>query len=57
MRSNPSSKSSSPIAQLETHTFEDAGGIPNSRLPVLLYHDLQGAGEADECEELFARNG
>jgi uncharacterized protein YjlB len=57
MRSNPSSKSSSPIAQLETHTFEDAGGIPKSRLPVLLYHDVQGAGEADECEELFARNG
>jgi uncharacterized protein YjlB len=45
------------MAQVETHTFEDAGGIPNSRLPVLVYHDVQGAREADECKELFARNG
>jgi uncharacterized protein YjlB len=41
----------------ETHRFEDAGGIPNSRLPVLVYHDVEAAGAADECEELFARNG
>jgi uncharacterized protein YjlB len=45
------------MAQVETHTFEDAGGIPNSRLPVLVYHNVQGARETDECEELFARNG
>jgi uncharacterized protein YjlB len=41
----------------ETHSFEDAGGIPNSRLPVLVYHDVDGAGAPRECEELFARNG
>jgi uncharacterized protein YjlB len=41
----------------ETHRFEDAGGIPNSRLPVLVYHDVEAAGAAHECEELFARNG
>ena len=36
----------------ETYVFEDDGGIPNSRLPVLVYHDV-----ADVGEELFARNG
>ena len=41
----------------ETHEFQDAGGIPNSPLPVLVYHDVEGAGDAGECEELFARNG
>jgi len=41
----------------ETHTFPDAGGIPNSRLPVLVYHDVDGATDANECEELFRRNG
>jgi uncharacterized protein YjlB len=45
------------MTQVETHSFEDAGGIPNSRLPVLVYHDVEGAREADECEKLFARNG
>jgi uncharacterized protein YjlB len=32
-------------------------GIPNSRLPVLVYHDVDAARDASECEELFARNG
>lgn len=41
----------------ETHRFEDAGGIPNSPLPVLVYHGVDGAGGASECQELFARNG
>ena len=41
----------------ETHRFEDGGGIPNSRLPVLVYHDVQAAGAPHECEELFAANG
>jgi uncharacterized protein YjlB len=44
------------MTQVETHTFEDAGGIPNSRLPVLLYHEVDGAREADDCKKLFARN-
>jgi uncharacterized protein YjlB len=45
------------MTQPETHDFEDAGGIPNSRLPVLVYHDVDGARGADECTDLFARNG
>src|SRR3982750_2731161 len=40
----------------ETYSFEDAGGIPNSRLAVLVYHGVEGAREPGECEELFARN-
>jgi uncharacterized protein YjlB len=45
------------MTQPETYTFEDAGGIPNSRLPVLVYHQVEGAGSASTCEKLFARNG
>ncbi len=41
----------------ETHFFEDDGGIPNSRLPVLVYHDVEAAHAASSCEELFATNG
>jgi uncharacterized protein YjlB len=41
----------------ETHRFEDDGAIPNSRLPVLVYHDVPAARGAAECAELFARNG
>jgi uncharacterized protein YjlB len=41
----------------EMHRFEEAGGIPNSRLPVLVYHDVENAHAPRECEELFAGNG
>ena len=41
----------------ETHSFEDAGAFPNSRLPVLVYHDVEGARAPRDCEGLFARNG
>jgi uncharacterized protein YjlB len=41
----------------ETHLFEDDGGIPNSRLPVLIYHELDAAHEAAACERLFDSNG
>jgi uncharacterized protein YjlB len=41
----------------ETHRFEDAGAIPNSRLPVLVYHSVEGAGTAQDCAGMFARNG
>ena len=41
----------------ETRVFEDDGAIPNSRLPVLAYHDVAEAREAADCEALFARNG
>jgi uncharacterized protein YjlB len=41
----------------ETHFFEDDGGIPNSRLPVLIYHGIDAAHDAGRCEELLASNG
>ncbi|HJZ61650.1 MAG TPA: cupin domain-containing protein [Miltoncostaeaceae bacterium] len=40
-----------------THRFADAGGIPNSPLPVLIYQGVEAAGTARGCQELFARNG
>ena len=40
----------------ETHFFEDDGAIPNSRLPVLIYHEVEAAHDVDVCEELFASN-
>jgi len=39
------------------YTFDDDGGIPNSVLPVLLYHDISGATSAPDCERMFAQNG
>jgi uncharacterized protein YjlB len=38
----------------ERHLFEDDGAIPNSRLPVLVYHDVKAAHEPSSCEALFA---
>ena len=43
--------------QFETHAFEDDGGIPNSVLPVLVYHDVPDARSPDACERLFAQHG
>lgn len=43
---------------VETHTFDDDGGIPNSPLPVLVYHDALGADAvAAAYEDLFAGHG
>ena len=44
------------MARPDTHSFEDAGGIPNSRLPMLVYHQVAEAGDGNRCKELFARN-
>ena len=41
----------------ETHRFDDDGAIPNSALPVLVYHDVEEAHSTRGCAELFARNG
>ncbi|HEY3193468.1 MAG TPA: cupin domain-containing protein [Solirubrobacterales bacterium] len=41
----------------ETHFFQDNGAIPNSRLPVLIYHAVEALDDADGCEELFDANG
>jgi uncharacterized protein YjlB len=42
---------------VETYRFEDDGGIPNSPLPVLVFHDVEAAHDASTCEALFARHG
>jgi uncharacterized protein YjlB len=42
----------------ETHHFADDGAIPNSPLPVLVYHDVEAvAAGAASCEALFHGNG
>jgi len=35
----------------ESHTFEHGGGIPNSRLPVLVRHGVEGARGPQDCIE------
>jgi uncharacterized protein YjlB len=45
------------MIRAQTHHLDDDGGIPNSRLPVLVYHEIDGARAAQACAELFARNG
>ena len=42
---------------VETYVFDDDGAIPNSRLPVLVHHEIEAATEAPSCERLFAENG
>lgn len=42
---------------VESFTFTDDGRIPNSRLPVLYYRDIEPAGDAARCERLFAEHG
>lgn len=37
-------------------SFEDDGAIPNSPLPVLVYHDVPEATDAGRCVRLFADN-
>jgi uncharacterized protein YjlB len=43
--------------QPETLRFEDDGAIPNSSLPVLVYHGIEAAAEPAACERLFAQHG
>ena len=45
------------MAAPELHRFDDGGGIPNSRLPVLVYHGVGATGDPGSCMDLFARNG
>jgi uncharacterized protein YjlB len=42
---------------VETHHFEDDGGIPNSPLPVLVYRGVEALRDARSCEALFASHG
>jgi uncharacterized protein YjlB len=41
---------------VKTYSFDDDGGIPNSPLPVLIYHGVEAAHRADDCEAAFASN-
>ena len=41
----------------ETHRFADDGAIPNSPLPVLVYHGVEAAADPGTCEALFGANG
>lgn len=41
----------------EARRLDDAGGIPNSRLPVLLFRGVDAVRAPRACAELFARNG
>ncbi len=41
----------------ETATFTGDGSIPNSRLPVLIYRDLDLAQDPSRAERAFAANG
>jgi uncharacterized protein YjlB len=41
----------------EAHVLDDGGGIPNSRLPVLVYRGVEGVRDAGGCAHIFARNG
>ena len=45
------------MTRVEEHRFDDAGGIPNSRLPVLVHHGVAAARSARDCVDLFARHG
>ena len=45
------------VTEPETHQLHDGGGIPNSRLPVLVYRGVAGARDAGECVALFATHG
>lgn len=41
----------------DAHPLDDAGAIPNSRLPVLVYRGVEAARSPRGCAELFAANG
>jgi uncharacterized protein YjlB len=43
--------------KLESHSFEDDGGIPNSGLPVLVYHEVEAARAAPSAQGLFDSHG
>ena len=43
--------------QPETLQLQPDGGIPNSRLPVLIYRDLPAAGDAGGAASAFAAHG
>jgi uncharacterized protein YjlB len=45
------------VSSPDSLTFADDGGIPNSRLPVLVYRDVEGARDAASCQRLFGGHG
>ena len=47
-----------PLDPPHTRRFDDDGSIPNSGLPVVIYHGVdEVAGDAAACEALFDSNG
>lgn len=42
---------------VESYWFEDDGGIPNSRLPVIVYHEVDAARAAPSAQGLFDSHG
>ncbi|WP_217923451.1 cupin domain-containing protein [Miltoncostaea oceani] len=45
------------MTEPDVHHLDDAGGIPNSRLPVLRHRGVAAARDAGECVALFASHG
>jgi uncharacterized protein YjlB len=45
------------VTEPETRRFDADGGIPNSPLPVLVYHGVNEGHSASACRRLFAANG
>ncbi len=45
------------MAAPERHRLDDAGGIPTSPLPVLVWRGVDGIGTPAECAARFAANG
>ncbi len=45
------------LMAVDTYVFDDDGCIPNSPLPVLVFHEIGAARDATACERLFAQNG
>jgi uncharacterized protein YjlB len=54
---SPQVRRNLPRIEPETHRFEDDGDIPNSPLPVLIYHGVEDARDADACEQLLTSSG
>ncbi len=53
----PGHRGVTPVAPPETLVLTPDGGIPNSRLPVLIYHGLGVVDDAANAERTFAEHG
>jgi uncharacterized protein YjlB len=46
-----------PMTSPETFTLDENGRFPNTRLPVVVYRDVDAVSTPSDCTGLFARNG